>query len=275
MCALEECLTLDFIIQGELLRGTAFPYTSRAACNRPPVMTGGRTTADGALCANKATGVRCVCALCPWPSALLPPQRVCPHASRTGHAMAASQPWFGWLSGLLSGMWPKPAPDTHGAWLEEVRASALLDKELRKPRALRDDELVRELRVDYGTHQLRNLQVRPAGASVRGGGGGPVEAAEAAASQHPVAHRISQLVPELCLQARVSNLAFSARSFEEPIARECCAAAAWVWLRMAASMRAQHDYYCQRIEQVGSCSGGVQAGAARHFCLASRRSHPF
>ncbi|PSC73258.1 f-box and wd40 domain [Micractinium conductrix] len=51
-------------------------------------------------------------------------------------------------------------------------------------------------------------------------------------------------------QAKAGMLARSAASFEHPSARECCAAARWVWARMAASYRARHAYYCQHIEQI-------------------------
>lgn len=71
-------------------------------------------------------------------------------------------------------------------------------------------------------------------------------------------------MPERCLripalQAKAGMLARSAASFEHPSARECCAAARWVWARMAASYRARHAYYCQHIEQV-AMGGGEGAG---------------
>lgn len=82
--------------------------------------------------------------------------------------MAGSPPWFGWLYELVSGLFSgPPAPGTHEARLEEQRVGALLAKEQRKPVGQRDEELVRELRMDYRRRQLQNLQVRPC---PRGGG---------------------------------------------------------------------------------------------------------
>ena len=75
--------------------------------------------------------------------------------------MAGSPTWSGWLSGLLSGlqaMFP-PEVGSHEAILEEDRAGALLSKELRKPAAQQDAELVHTLRVKYRRKQLANLQV--------------------------------------------------------------------------------------------------------------------
>ena len=42
-------------------------------------------------------------------------------------------------------------------------------------------------------------------------------------------------------------------AWERPVTHQCCAAARWVRLRLAASSRARHAYYCQLIEQVGIC----------------------
>jgi hypothetical protein len=72
--------------------------------------------------------------------------------------MAGSPTWSGWLSGLLSGlqaMFP-PEVGSHEAILDEDRVGALLSKELRKPAAQQDAEL---LRVKYRRKQLANLQV--------------------------------------------------------------------------------------------------------------------
>ncbi len=73
----------------------------------------------------------------------------------------AAQTWPEWLAGLLSGLWPRlpPRPGSHEAYLEEVRAGALLNKELRKPEGQRDEELVHRLRVEYRSLQLKNVQV--------------------------------------------------------------------------------------------------------------------
>ena len=81
-------------------------------------------------------------------------------------AMAA-QGWSEWLSGLLSGLWPRlpPQPGSHEAFLEEMRVSALLDKEKRKPAGQRDEELVHKLRVERYTLGLANAQVGTAAAA--------------------------------------------------------------------------------------------------------------
>ena len=87
----------------------------------------------------------------------------------------AAQGWSEWLSGLLSGLWPRLPlpPGSHEACLEEMRVSALLDKERRKPAGQRDEELVHKLRVERYTLGLANAQVGDSGG---GGGGGWVEA---------------------------------------------------------------------------------------------------
>ena len=73
----------------------------------------------------------------------------------------AAQGWSEWLSGLLSSLRPRlpPAPGSHEARLEELRLSALLDKELRKPAGQRDEELVRRLRMDMLRLGLASAQV--------------------------------------------------------------------------------------------------------------------
>ena len=69
--------------------------------------------------------------------------------------------WFSRLAGIVAGALSlPPAPGSHEALLEENRAGARLDKENRKPAGQRDDELVHNLRVEYRSIQLRNLQVR-------------------------------------------------------------------------------------------------------------------
>ncbi|PRW51170.1 E3 ubiquitin- ligase RNF213-like [Chlorella sorokiniana] len=72
----------------------------------------------------------------------------------------AAQSWAEWLSGLVSGLWPRltPQPGSHEARLEEMRVSALLDKELRKPAGQRDEELVHKLRVERRKLGLANAQ---------------------------------------------------------------------------------------------------------------------
>ena len=84
----------------------------------------------------------------------------------------AAQTWPEWLSGLLSGLWPRvpPRPGSHEARLEEMRASALLNKELRKPAGQRDEELVHKLRVERNKLGLENAQVSSSG-GWRGSGG--------------------------------------------------------------------------------------------------------
>jgi hypothetical protein len=52
-----------------------------------------------------------------------------------------------------------PAVGSHEACLEEERLGALLSKELRKPPAQQDAELMHTLRVKYRKKQLANLQV--------------------------------------------------------------------------------------------------------------------
>ena len=78
----------------------------------------------------------------------------------------ASQTWPEWLSGLLSGLWPRlpPEPGSHEAFLEETRAGARLNKELCKPAGQRDEELVHKLRVEFRTLALANAQVGAAAA---------------------------------------------------------------------------------------------------------------
>ncbi|KAI7837610.1 hypothetical protein COHA_008536 [Chlorella ohadii] len=51
------------------------------------------------------------------------------------------------------------------------------------------------------------------------------------------------------LEAKVAGHARSAAAYEQPAARECCAANGWVRSRLAASWWAAHDYGCQFIEQ--------------------------
>ena len=73
----------------------------------------------------------------------------------------AAQSWAEWLSGLVSGLWPRlaPSPGTHEAQVEELRVSALLDKELRKPVGQRDEELVHKLRVERCKLGFKNAKV--------------------------------------------------------------------------------------------------------------------
>ncbi|KAI7838444.1 hypothetical protein COHA_007707 [Chlorella ohadii] len=72
----------------------------------------------------------------------------------------AAQSWPEWLSGLLSSIWPQrpPAPGSHEAHLESLRVGALLTKELRKPAAQRDEELVHKLRVHHRQLELKNAE---------------------------------------------------------------------------------------------------------------------
>ncbi|PRW51065.1 hypothetical protein C2E21_5492 [Chlorella sorokiniana] len=74
----------------------------------------------------------------------------------------AAQSWAEWLSGLVSGLWPRlpPQPGSHEAHLEEKRVSALLGKELRKPAGQRDEELVHKLYVETCTLGLANAQAK-------------------------------------------------------------------------------------------------------------------
>ncbi|KAI7836811.1 hypothetical protein COHA_009355 [Chlorella ohadii] len=51
------------------------------------------------------------------------------------------------------------------------------------------------------------------------------------------------------LEAKVARRARTAAAYEQPAARECCAANGWVRSRMAASWWAAHDYGCQLLEQ--------------------------
>ncbi len=69
-------------------------------------------------------------------------------------AMAAS-----WLAGLWKSLWA-PAPGTPEARLEEKRVGALLDKELAQPPGQRDEERVRQLRMEHTKLLLGNYQVR-------------------------------------------------------------------------------------------------------------------
>lgn len=77
-------------------------------------------------------------------------------------ADAAPQSWFDWLSRLFSGLSaPRPPePGSHEADLEEIRLSALLEQERRKPEGERDEELVHRLTVDWRRTQLENARVR-------------------------------------------------------------------------------------------------------------------
>ena len=94
----------------------------------------------------------------------------------------AAETWPEWLSGLWSGLWarPPPPPGSHKAFVEELRLSALVDKELRKPVGQRDEELVRKLRVERFTLGVENAQVGTAAATaaaaaeLRLGGSGQV-----------------------------------------------------------------------------------------------------
>ena len=88
----------------------------------------------------------------------------------------AAQGWSEWLSGLLSSLWPRlpPRPGSHEARLEQMRLTALLDKELRKPAGQRDEELAHKLRVETRKLGLENAKVSSGGGS--GGGRGRVEA---------------------------------------------------------------------------------------------------
>jgi hypothetical protein len=72
----------------------------------------------------------------------------------------AAQSWAEWLSGLVSGLWPRlpPEPGSREALLEQTRLGALLDKELRKPVGQRDEELVHELRLETRKLALKNAQ---------------------------------------------------------------------------------------------------------------------
>ena len=145
---------------------------------------------------------------------------------------------------------------------------ALLDQELRKPPEQQDEERLHTLRVKYRKMQLINVQV-----CVCVGGGGPApsrwRAARGAAARAVLppgaagrARAAGLHRPALCnstpeplhisaLQVRADTFAFKTDCLEEPVARECCAAAGWVRRRRAASYRALNDYYCQDIQQVG------------------------
>jgi hypothetical protein len=72
----------------------------------------------------------------------------------------AAQSWAEWLSGLVSGLWPRLPlePGSREAILEQKRLGALLDKELRKPVGQRDEELVHELRLETRKLALKNAQ---------------------------------------------------------------------------------------------------------------------
>ena len=99
----------------------------------------------------------------------------------------AAQGWSEWLSGLLSSLWPRlpPPPGSHEARLEEMRVSALFDKEMRKPAGQRDEELVHKLRVERYTLGLANAQVGNGG-----GGGGWVEARFGTLAQDSLFHHM-------------------------------------------------------------------------------------
>ena len=77
----------------------------------------------------------------------------------------AAQTWPEWLSGLWARLRPPPPPGSHEAFLQELRLSALLDKELHKPAGQRDEELVHKLRVERYTLGLENSQVGAAAAA--------------------------------------------------------------------------------------------------------------
>ena len=53
------------------------------------------------------------------------------------------------------------------------------------------------------------------------------------------------------VQVKAAMYARNAALFEQPAARQCCAAAGWVRQRVTASYRSRHDIFSQIIQQVG------------------------
>ncbi|KAI7835350.1 hypothetical protein COHA_010749 [Chlorella ohadii] len=120
--------------------------------------------------------------------------------------MAAS-----WLAGLWKSLWA-PAPGTPEARLEEKRVGALLDKELAQPPGQRDEERVRQLRMEHTKLLLGNYQVEERQLEVRAG-----KWECPGASAGPTS--------------------------------DCCPASDWVRQRTAACYRAVQDYRLQLIAQ--------------------------
>ena len=172
----------------------------------------------------------------------------------------AAQGWSEWLSGLLSGLWPRlpPQPGSHEARLEEMRVSALLHKELRKPAGQGDAELVHKLSVERYTLGLANAQVGTAAAAagLRRG----------CSDRHPCAQGslvssdvVYQSVPATCplrMQASRRKYKYAALGWDRTT-RTCCGGAQWATQRIAASYHALEDFYEQVAQQVGIGSTGA------------------
>lgn len=90
------------------------------------------------------------------------PSGVCLAVSHV--AVRIAQPWaMATWSEWLAGLWKSlraPAPGTPEAYLEAKRVGALLDKELAQPPGQRDEERVRQLRMEHTKLLLGNYQVR-------------------------------------------------------------------------------------------------------------------
>ena len=143
---------------------------------------------------------------------------------------------------------------------------ALVRKEHSKPPGQRDEELVHTLRVRFFKLQLANAKASfVCDASLRRRRRRrrcrrslpPPEAAMGlcaslsgiAGHASPRLNACSWCVPPL--QARAAKYANYAVGYAWPAPwQQCCAAAAWVRQRAAASYRALHDFYSQIIQQV-------------------------
>ncbi len=90
------------------------------------------------------------------------PSGVCLAVSHV--AVRIAQPWaMATWSEWLAGLWKSlraPAPGTPEAYLEAKRVGAMLDKEVAKPPGQRDEERVRQLRMEHTKLLLGNYQVR-------------------------------------------------------------------------------------------------------------------
>lgn len=146
---------------------------------------------------------------------------------------------------------------------------ALLTKELRKPAAQRDEELVHKLRVHHRQLELKNAEV-----------GGPARqrrrlphfamAQQASLLGLDVHTYFSNILPTAAPQASLRKYKQGAVCFDRST-RQCCGAAQWVAQRVAASYRAAADFYEQTTQQVGLSAAeavSCQPGAACS-CLAA------